>query len=559
LFFKIQHDLDSSWTGLHSLGLGNHRTKPWTETDFVLIGPQGIYCIEVKGGRVIRHEGHWSFIDRYESANAKPEGPFAQAGGASSALYKFLKDRFPEIKNSVVGFGVATPDISFTAQGPDIINDVVYDGRDATRNFKVYVDRIASYWHQRLHGADVATRNLSPITCDRIKEELRGDFDLQPSLRAQMGLAQDQLHRLTTEQYKVVDGLVDNQRAMIRGGAGTGKSLLATREARRMSRQGDRLLVCCFNRQLALHLSSSLADCKSVTVANLHAFMAQMVAKSGLQYRLPSAEPTDLFQVYYPELCTEILLDNENLQFDSLIIDEGQDLLREPNLDVFDALLRGGLKHGRWRVFFDPNQDIYRGQQPQAIQRLLLEQPAQFRLSVNCRNTRPIAVTTSMLASTPCEESLAATGPEVEKRWYSNPKHQTRQISNKINTWLGAGVKSGEITILSRRRMENSCLALGLPDVPLPVVNVIGENEHPSGVGRLGFSTIAGFKGLESDAVILADIDDLTSTEGREMIYVGTSRAKTLLAIFLAESVRHDYDECAFRYGELLAKGGSEA
>jgi superfamily I DNA and RNA helicase len=121
----------------------------------------------------------------------------------------------------------------------------------------------------------------------------------------------------------------------------------------------------------------------------LHGFMADVVKQAGIGHRLPPAEPADLFDVYYPELCAEVLLESEAAQYDVLIIDEGQDLMKQAYVDVFDALLRGGIKNGRWRVFYDPNQDIYKGQQPKALQALGGSQPAQFRLHTNCRNTQP--------------------------------------------------------------------------------------------------------------------------------------------------------------------------
>ena len=39
--------------------------------------------------------------------------------------------------------------------------------------------------------------------------------------------------------------------------------------------------------------------------------------------------------------------------------DEAQDLLLDSYLDVIDASLKRGLNGGCWRVFLDPNQNIY--------------------------------------------------------------------------------------------------------------------------------------------------------------------------------------------------------
>lgn len=47
LFQMIRDGLGSEWTALHSLGLAGHDRKPWTEADFVLIGPAGVFCLEV--------------------------------------------------------------------------------------------------------------------------------------------------------------------------------------------------------------------------------------------------------------------------------------------------------------------------------------------------------------------------------------------------------------------------------------------------------------------------------------------------------------------------------
>lgn len=141
-------------------------------------------------------------------------------------------------------------------------------------------------------------------------------------------------------------------------------------------------------------------------------------------------------------------------------------------------------------------------------------------------------------------------GPEVKKQWYVSPTHQVRQISNHINYLLGAGVAPHEIAILSRRKLQNSALCLGLRGVPLRLVDASQSTTTRPGDKHLRFSTVAAFKGLEAEAIILADIDDLASDESREILCVGTSRARVLLALFLSEAVRHDYDQCAFRFGK---------
>ena len=46
-----------NYIALHSVGLSEHSTKPYSEADFVLITDFGIFCLEVKGGEVKREKG----------------------------------------------------------------------------------------------------------------------------------------------------------------------------------------------------------------------------------------------------------------------------------------------------------------------------------------------------------------------------------------------------------------------------------------------------------------------------------------------------------------------
>ena len=57
MFEKISTELSDDWIVLHSLGVAECRDRPWTEVDFVLIGPLGVYCLEVKGGNLRRVGG----------------------------------------------------------------------------------------------------------------------------------------------------------------------------------------------------------------------------------------------------------------------------------------------------------------------------------------------------------------------------------------------------------------------------------------------------------------------------------------------------------------------
>ena len=157
----------------------------------------------------------------------------------------------------------------------------------------------------------------------------------------------------------MLDGLTENPRVVIRGSAGTGKTLLAIEEARRQRALGNRVLLCCFNQMLAAKLSD-LEDLEGVDVHHFHGLLGHLIDAAGLQDRLPDATPDELFRVFMPSVTLEAILELDNLgAYDVLVVDEGQDLLLPDYIDVLDALLDGGWAEGRWRVFLDPHQDLF--------------------------------------------------------------------------------------------------------------------------------------------------------------------------------------------------------
>lgn len=546
LFRIIRDELPDEWTVLHSLGLAGHERKPWAEIDFVLIGPPGIYSLEVKGGRIRRESGRWLFTNRAGNTTEKDEGPFEQVGGASAALANYLFARMPQLRSSIVGWAVATPDQSSSRlTGPDVDRNVLYDETDLARPFSTFMDRVVGRWRERLKR----DRTLSRAETSAIVDKLRGDFDLRPSLRAQVSYVVDELVALTKEQSQALEGLVDNPRAIIRGGAGTGKTLLALEEARRWTSGGRRVLLTCFSRNLAAYLRAAAQDEPLLTVEHLHGFMARIVAENGLTHRLPDVDATDLFEVFYPELALEALLGEASEAYDVAIVDEGQDLLREAYLDILDTSLRGGLRTGSWRVFLDPRQNVFDAIQAQQLSRLSSSAPAEYRLTINCRNTIPIAVTTALLAGQDLVETLRVEGPEVETFWYADDAEQSSMVARHVQRLLSGGVRAEDIAILSPRGLTRSGALGQLKSRRFMLVELTG---HPDALAASGvkFSTIRGFKGLEADAVLLVDNDVLGSSDGGTGFYVGASRARAMLAVFLRSDQRENYEALARALGE---------
>ena len=546
MFRRLRTDLSDEWVVLHSLGLARHERKPWAEIDFVLTGPAGVYCLEVKGGRVSRTEGGWEFTDRKDRTHLRHEGPFGQAASAAAALRHWLVRTDQRLSRIAVGHGVVMPDVRFEISGPDIDGSVLLDARDIDNPISRYIDRLSRVWLGRIK--EIAGRppvGLSALDVDRVAELMRGDFDLRPSLRARVREANAELIRLTDEQYRVLDGLAENPRVIIRGGAGTGKTLLAVEEARRLAHDGARVLVCCFGRRLAEFLRRSVAGEKAIDVDHVHGLMRTEIEAARYEGRLPAAEPDDLFRVFYPELCVEALIENDRLgEYGAVIVDEGQDVLSDSYIDVLDAVLDGGIADGTWRVFLDHRQDVFQASGPTGMGRIERARPASYRLTVNCRNTEPIAVAAASMTGLPVEETLEVQGPDVEYVWYRDDADLRRRLGRHLSRLRSQGIKAEEIVVLSSRRLENSAIAEGLDEWDIATGDRKSASEN-----LIEFATIASFKGLEADAVALIGIDDLHSRDVLMSTYVGASRARAVLTVFARESVRGDLSDRARDFG----------
>lgn len=565
-FRRLRDELDDDWSVLHSVGIADHPRKPWAEIDFLLIGPLGVFGLEVKGGGVRREKGLWVFTDRNGNEFTKKEGPWEQVGTAMAALQHHLRDT-PQsdslARRSLFGSGVVLPDVLFRkgvkAPSADVDLETLYDADDAKadlkghRSFESYVRRLSVYWGGRFGGR----RGLDASDRVALVKALRGDFELVPPLGVVARNVDDALLTLTEEQYEVMDSLVDNDRVLIRGGAGTGKTLLGAYEAERLRETyGDaaRILFTCFNRNLATFLADDLsARAPGVRVSHFHAVMDDAIASAGLTGELATARETAdaegeeargrFYEREMPELALRALKQTGPV-VDVAIIDEGQDLLSGPFAEVLDALLEGGIHDGTWRLFLDPRQDVFGHLDAQALGAFRGARPAELRLLVNCRNTYPIAEATALLSGIAPDVEVALDGPAVVLEWFATHEQQGRLAAAHVDRLLRDGVRAHRIAILSRYRRENSYGMQNFGKTSAPIVDIGAEGWRK---GAVMFATVTGFKGLEADAVILLDNSYVLSEQGEhvdpEGYYVGLSRAKSVLIVMLHERNRGSVHE----------------
>jgi hypothetical protein len=548
LFKRFKKELSDDYVVLHSLALAKHETKLCAEIDFVVLSKRGVLCIEVKGGRIEQHKGLWYFIDRFGETNSKHESPFTQASSAMFALRRAVENRFGKSspqRRCILGYAVMFPDISFRIPSPEWDLNRLEDVQSISNDLGKIIEKQLDY------SLSEITRVSGIKTChlltgselEAMVNFIRSDFEFVPSISVAIENAHCELLRLTEEQYEVLDQLGGNPRVVIKGPAGTGKTLIAAEKARRAAREGRIVLFLCFNKLLSAsvrkNLQGSTYNGGSIEVWTLHAYARKTIIDAGLGDNLPEEISGDTFRIAYPELFERAIIENTiEPPFDLIVVDEGQDLRFAPYIQIMDWLLKGNFSGGNWYWFEDNQQNLFNMVTASDDDLLAKYRPAYCNLKRNCRNTKQISMFNTLATGTEPLKCLVDGGVKVEPIFYKSSNHQLSELENVLKRLLGGGVAPRDIVILSPLSHERSIIGgvKTLAGVPLSQYEI-----DSSSTKNLRYSTIQGFKGLESKVVVVTDIEELASAASRCLDYVAFSRATSCLEVMINESARAQY------------------
>lgn len=519
--------MTKDWVVFHSLGIENHQTVIFGEIDFlVAASDQGVFALEVKGGRIRREDGVWIYTDKYGIEHEKVRGPFEQASEGMYSVKEELKRRSPRdtVKNALCGYGVMFPDIEYDNTDIDVSQDQIFDKRDGQYVGR-YIKRLADYNKEKFKSKKVFVVYPSGDDVDDIVNVLRRDFDKAVPLSTKIEYSENSIIKLTEEQYRCIDGLRSNRRCLINGAAGTGKTILAIKNAKESVADGKKVGFFCYNLLLEKELRRHFADNNLVPeyVGSLTKFIEDMLTKAGLVDIKTVTDYKHFYSEELPSLALDYLAEHP-VKFDKIIIDEAQDLLHGNYLFVIDALLEGGLKKGHWFFFGDfKYQTIYcRGSSYDSIYDLLDEEAnfASFDLTVNCRNSINVQKEMNKIIGSEVEVLNKDTSLPPVKYVTFDDDNEAELIEAEIDKLLVAGVDKKSITLLSPFKFENSVASKLKKHKTDPV---------SADTGNITYSTIQGFKGLENSVIMLVDIQTYNKPD---LMYVGMSRARNALYIF---------------------------
>ncbi|MHA7128528.1 nuclease-related domain-containing DEAD/DEAH box helicase [Algoriphagus namhaensis] len=538
------------WIVLHSLNLSQHTVRLYGEIDFLILIPGGgIYVMEVKGGDVKCIDGVWHFIDRYGNVN-KNKSPFNQARDAMFSLRSAIEKEFGKghkFTKILSGFLCAFPHITFDKHSVEYESWQILDKDSIQSGTESFFKNLVQQFIKKHKGQRwFSEKDSLPDANDlnSLCDFLRGDFERVRTVKERLAEFDKEVKKYTEEQYRILDSIQLNDRSVTQGSAGTGKTMIALESAVRAAAEGKTVFLTCYNRLIGEWMQKQVEEWKDkITVSSLHSFLFKQ--SKGFNYDKSQSSKQDFYSKYLPILLKDIYQKGISQKFDKLIIDEGQDLIREEYLSLFDSMVTGGFTNGNWEIYGDfERQAIYAQLSKKEMIDLLKSsgQYSNFLLKINCRNTKQIGEETSLISGFEKPPFLLEhlEGVPVEYIFYTDEAHHKTLLVQQLQKLSSSKLPLNELVIISPRKFESSCS----DSVPgFTIREIKNNNEICPAQTFYGFATVQSYKGMESNYILITDIEDLSSEIAKSLLYVGMSRARYGLILFIAETMRNEYRE----------------
>ena len=304
--------------------------------------------------------------------------------------------------------------------------------------------------------------------------------------------AQDQRLSLDPTQLEVLDGLLENDRALVQGGAGSGKTLVAVETARRFAAAGQKVLLLCFTVPLQKWLAARLEG-SGVDVVTVSGLAKRLVDSSGGDPASPVITGVEAWGELFARASDHCSRDQ-----DVVIVDEAQDL-------QFEAwVLVSNLAEGkRLFAFHDPGQGFWVDRKPpRDLFKAFYPLPRQLRGPPGIR-----ALSDKILGKPFDAPALAAARADGTIGLVTAPSSTSvpDKIGAEVDRLLSAGLDVGQIGIVSLRGQ----LAEGtIPSRAQVGRHPIVRADDPAMETSLVADTFLRWKGLERPAIIVADLPE---------------------------------------------------
>jgi hypothetical protein len=495
----------------------------------VLVPNSGMVVLEVKGSRriVVEDDGQWYRFERRNGLDAKvliDEPPPAQAQRNMHSLVEVTRNS---------GYRQFPGRFTFMAVYPqgaaDRLPPMFDESTLATYRHMGNLPARIRHALERAGDSRVGEGFSADVIASLAKTFANVGFTVT-HVDTEDQVADDiqKIEQLTRQQFAVLRGLFDYSRVSVVGPAGSGKTLLAIWRLQALLESGKRAAFVCFNKKLAESLRSRYPDAATAILRVDELFMRLSPGPVPSGVDVGHYLKVDLAERIF-DLATTL---PPNEKYDALVIDEGQDF----SVNQIMALQELLAPDGTWAIFSDRRQDLFRAGAGDE-----LGGDVAFRLEYNCRNTvRVNEATNAYVASDRPIQSMEGM-PRGERPALIHCGGR-EQMANEA--WKLASMWATEkgVAILSPFTLQNSCMARSLRGHGLELTEELSDLGKP---GKVYFSTIRSFKGVEAPAVIVVDVrtpdEDSASPFRAEDLYVACTRPTARLGLLSTDEATIDW------------------
>ena len=508
---KQGHD---DWTVLANVRLTDEKKDH--ELDLIVLMPDtGVVVVEVKGSDLRFEQGEWVIGS---GTGRRVVHPVDQGRDGKYALRAYI-ERDPRWKGSSrtrvrFGHAISAPytDLADDFETPDCPRWMISGRGDQG-------DLAGRLW-------DVAARQEggqrvpSHDDCELIVEILKGRNLPQRALLAEADERESRADRLTIEQATILGVTRLINRVEVRGGAGSGKTVLALTQAKELTRgvhgmPAQRVALLCYSVGLASWFKRYMG-----TVDRRHrpAFVGtfeELAAYLGVT-EFGGRDDADFWENRLPAQMAERVGDlPDGKRFDAVVVDEAQDFADgwwTPIMRCLRDEVAGGVY-----VYSDENQRVFArfGRPPVPLVPLVLD---------SClRNTRQILECFLPLAPMRMY-ARGGDGPEVT--YVEASADDALDVADdQVDPLLEQGWRPEDVALLTTGARHPEQVALQ-------------ESEGQDGYWRtfwekdcVFYGHVLGCKGLERRVVVLCVNERMPRERSRERLYVGLSRATDKLVV----------------------------